>query len=302
MRRAWKVLSVAILVAVIAGVGFLARPVSYFDGWMYLEEDLSGVESHFIQVDGYRIHYLAEGPANGPVAVLVHGLGGRAEDWRNLAPYLSKAGFRAYMPDLLGYGRSARPRDYSYSIHDEAAVVVGFMNAMGLKQVDLGGWSMGGWVVQLIAAEHPQRVSRLILFDSAGLDVKPAWSIALFTPVNAVQLGQLDDLLMVHPKPVPAFVARDILRLSDRNGWVVKRALARMFTAEDVTNKLLPELKMPVLLVWGSEDRIVPLDQAETMHKLIPQSQLDVIGGCGHLAPLECTDQIGPKVVQFLGR
>jgi len=302
MRRAWKVLSVAILVAVIAGVGFLARPVSYFDGWMYLEEDLSGVESHFIQVDGYRIHYLAEGPANGPVAVLVHGLGGRAEDWRNLAPYLSKAGFRVYMPDLLGYGRSARPRDYSYSIHDEAAVVVGFMNAMGLKQVDLGGWSMGGWVVQLIAAEHPQRVSRLILFDSAGLDVKPAWSIALFTPVNAVQLGQLDDLLMVHPKPVPAFVARDILRLSDRNGWVVKRALARMFTAEDVTNKLLPELKMPVLLVWGSEDRIVPLDQAETMHKLIPQSQLDVIGGCGHLAPLECTDQIGPKVVQFLGR
>jgi len=300
MRRAWKVLSVAILVGVIAGIGFLARPVSYFDGWMYVEEFFSGVESRSVQVDGYRIHYLAEGPANGRVVVLVHGLGGRAEDWRNLAPYLSKAGFRVYMPDLLGYGRSARPKDYPYSVHDEAAVVVDYMDAMGLKQGDLGGWSMGGWIVQLVAAEHPGRVSRLILFDSAGLDVIPAWNTGLFTPANAVQLRELNALLTPHPMPVPGFVARDILRLSHRNRWIVERTMTKMFTAEDVTNKLLPELKMPVLLVWGAEDRIVPIDQAETMHKLMPQSQLDAVAGCGHIAPLECADQIGPNLVAFL--
>ena len=72
------------------------------------------------------------------------GLGGRAEDWRSLAPYLAKAGYRVYMPDLPGYGRSEKPADFSYSVPDEAAVVVGFMDALGLKQVDLGGWSMGG--------------------------------------------------------------------------------------------------------------------------------------------------------------
>lgn len=300
MRRAWRVLSVAIVVAVVAGIGFLARPVSYYDGWMYLEEFFSGVESHSVRVDGYRIHYLAEGPASGPVVVLVHGLGGRAEDWRNLAPYLSKAGFRVYMPDLLGYGRSSRPRDYPYSVHNEAAVVVDYMDALGLKQVDLGGWSMGGWIVQLIAAEHPERVPRLILFDSAGLDVLPAWNIGLFTPANAVELGELNALLTPHPMPVPGFVARDILRLSHKDGWIVQRTLKKMFTAEDVTNKLLPQLKMPVLLVWGAEDRIVPFNQAEIMHKLMPQSQLAPIAGCGHLAPLECTGQIGPKVVAFL--
>ena len=70
-----------------------------------------------------------------------------AEYWRNLAPYLAKAGFRVYIPDLLGYGRSDQPADFSYTVRDEAAVVVGFMDALGLKQVELGGWSMGGWIV-----------------------------------------------------------------------------------------------------------------------------------------------------------
>jgi pimeloyl-ACP methyl ester carboxylesterase len=300
MRWAWKVLLVAIAVVVVAGIGFLVRPVDYFDGWMYLNEDLSGVQSRSVKVEGYRVHYLVEGPASGPAVVLVHGLGGSAEDWRNLAPYLANAGFRVYMPDLLGYGRSERPKDFSYSVRDEAAIVVGFLDAMGLKQVDLGGWSMGGWIVQLVAVEHPDRISRLMLFDAAGLDVKPTWNTALFTPRNAAQLDQLDALLMPHPKPVPSFVARDIVRISQSDGWVVKRAIATMLSAEDVTNNLLPELKMPVLIVWGSLDRIVPLDQAETMHKLIPQSELDVAAGCGHLAPLECTAELGPKVVQFV--
>ena len=57
---------------------------------------------------------------------------------------------------------------------------------------------------------------------------------------------------------------------------------------------------MPVLIVWGAVDRIMPVAQAETMHRLIPQSQLDVVAGCGHLAPLQCTSQMGPKVVAFL--
>ena len=79
---------------------------------------------------------------------------------------------------------ASSPRNFSYSVPDEAAVVVGFLDAMGLKQVDLGGWSMGGWIVQLVAAEHPERVRRLMLFDSAGVYAKPAWDTRLFTPKN----------------------------------------------------------------------------------------------------------------------
>ncbi len=299
MRLLRNVLMLVFVLALVAVAGFFWRPIAYFNAWMFLKEDLGGIQSRSVQVAGHSVHYLAEGPANGPVVVLVHGLGGRAEDWRNLAPQLAKAGFRVYMPDLLGYGRSEQPADFSYSVHDEAAVVVGFMDALGLKQVTLGGWSMGGWIVQLVAAGHPERVSRLMLFDSAGLYARPGWDTALFTPGNAAQLAQLDDLLMPNPPAVPSYVVRDVLRVSRENGWVVKRALATMLTAQDVTDNKLHELKMPVLIVWGSLDQITPLDQAQTMHRLVPQSELDVFDGCGHLAPLQCAAQIGPKVVAF---
>jgi len=299
VRLRWKLLWLAVALVLVAGIGFLLRPVSYLMGWLYLEEDLGGVESRTVQAEGYGVHYLAEGPASGPVVVLVHGLGSRAEDWRNLAPYLARAGFRVYIPDLPGYGRSQKPVDFSYSVRDEAAVVVGFLDAMGLKQVELGGWSMGGWVVALIAADHPERVSRLMLFDAAGLDVKPLWNTGLFTPDSPQQLDQLDALLMPDPPHVPAFLARDIVRISRRDGWVIQRAAASMLTAHDATDNLLPRLKMPVLIVWGARDRIIPLDQGQTIHWLIPQSQLSVIAGCGYLAPLQCSAAIGPEMVAF---
>ncbi len=101
------------------------------------------------------------------------------------------------------------------------------------------------------------------------------------------------------PPKVPGFIAKDIVRLSKKNAWVIHRAIDSMMTGQDATDKLLPELKMPVLLVWGGEDRITPLSQGETMHRLVPQSQLDVIPGCGHLAPRQCAAQIAPNLVAF---
>jgi pimeloyl-ACP methyl ester carboxylesterase len=287
--------------ALVATAGFFLRPVECFNAWLYLRECRSGIESRSVQVAGHRVHYLAEGPVQGPVVVLVHGLGARAEDWGSLAPYLAQAGFRVYMPDLVGYGRSDRPKDFSYSVHDEAAVVVGFMDALNLKQVELGGWSMGGWIAAFVAAEHPERVSRLMLFDSAGLYAPPAFDTALFTPSNLDQFHQLQALLSPRPRPIPGFIARDILRNFRRNGWVIQRALASMLTAQDVVDGKLPQLKMPALLVWGSLDRVTPLDQGETMLRLIlvPNSRLDIFPGCGHLAPIECSAAIGPKVVAF---
>ena len=78
------------------------------------------------------------------------------------------------------------------------------------------------------------------------------------------------------------------------------RAIDSMLTGRDTTDKLLPSLKMPVLIVWGQVDHITPLSEGETIHRLIPQSQLTVISGCGHLAPNECANKIGPAVVNFL--
>ena len=132
-RKALMVSGVLWVVAVAAGVGFWLRPVSYFDDFVYVREAFTGVENGRVTVEGHAMHYLAEGPAQGPVVVLVHGLGGRAEDWAMLAPYLAKAGFRVYMPDLPGYGRSERPAEFSYSVRDEAGAVVGLYGRAGIE-------------------------------------------------------------------------------------------------------------------------------------------------------------------------
>lgn len=299
MRGIRKILWLLAELVLATGIGFLIRPLTYFDGAMYLHEMLTGVHSRTTYVHGYRVHYLVAGSA-GEAVVLVHGLGGSAENWRNLAPYLVRAGYRVYMPDLPGYGRSEAPADFSYSVRDQANIVLGFIDAMGLKQVDLGGWSMGGWIAQLVAVAAPERIRRLMIFDSAGLYVEPDWDTRLFTPTSANELDQLDALLMPHPPVVPGFVARDILRVSRERAWVIHRAMASMLTGNDVTDRMLPRLKMPVLIEWGALDRIIPLTQGEAMHRLAPQSELDVVAGCGHLAPLECSSQMGPDAVEFV--
>jgi pimeloyl-ACP methyl ester carboxylesterase len=206
------------------------------------------------------------------------------------------------MPDLFGYGRSEKPADFSYSVRDEAGAVVGFMDALGLKQVDLGGWSMGGWIVQIVADTHPERVRRLMIFDSAGLYKKPGWDTNLFIPRTPAQLDQLEALLMPQPPRIPGFVAQDILRNSVERAWIIQRALDTMMTGQDATDSLLPRLKMPVLLLWGEKDQITPLDQGQKMHLLVPQSELDVFNGCGHLAPQQCASGMGPAMVKFLGK
>ena len=298
-RFAW-IGKLFLLVALLGAFAFWVRPVSFFRAYGAVRFRFEGAQSHTVLVSGYRVHYYTLGPGSGPPVVLIHGLGGRAEDWENLSGYLSRAGFRVYLPDLPGYGQSEQPANFSYSIPSEASIVVGFLDATHLQHVDLGGWSMGGWIVQHVAVEHPERIRRLMLFDSAGLYARPAWNTALFTPVSVNELNQLDALLMPQPPHVPEFIAHDILRISHKNAWVIRRALGTMLTGQDVTDNLLPHIQMPVLIVWGREDRITPLGLGQRMHALIPQSQLTVLDGCGHLAPSQCAAQASPQVLQFL--
>jgi pimeloyl-ACP methyl ester carboxylesterase len=294
-RLVWPI----VLVIGVLGVGFYLRPLFYLNEWTYFQEWKSGIESRNVTVAGIRMHYLVEGPASGQPVVLVHGLGVSAEEWSKLAPYLVRAGYRVYMPDLPGYGRSQQPANFSYSIHDEAAIVTGFLDALGLQRIDLGGWSMGGGIVQHVAFEHPDRIRKLMLFDAVGLNEAPVFDTALFTPENADQLAQLQALLSPHPVPLPGFIARDALRQIHRNAWVIQRAMASMLTRKDATDTMLPQLKMPVLIVWGAEDHILPVSQGDRIHQLVPQSELDIVPGCGHLAPKECPGLVGPRVVAF---
>ncbi|WP_420237291.1 alpha/beta fold hydrolase [Telmatobacter bradus] len=293
---------VLVALALLAGLAFFFRPISCMLHYAYLREALGGVESHTLSIEGHTMHYLVEGPKDGPAVVLVHGLGGSAEDWRQLAPLLAKAGYRVYSPELFGYGRSDKPADFSYSPQSEADAVVAFLDDLHLGPINLGGWSMGGWIVQLIAAEHSEHVHKLILFDSVGLYQPPTWDTRLFIPKTASELDQLEALLMPHPQHAPGFVVRDILRFSEERGWVIQRALNAMLSGKETTDHLLPTLKMPVLIVWGTADHIAPLSEGSAMHALIPQSEMVLAPECGHLAPRQCVSTYEPQLEAFLKR
>ncbi len=175
-----------------------------------------GIASRYVNLDGYRIHYFEGG--SGPPIVLIHGLGSRAEDWVNLMPQLVHGGRHVYAIDMLGYGRSARPRDAAYSIPEEAGIVEKFLASQNLGQTDLGGWSMGGWVATRVALDAPEHIRRLALFDSAGLRFELPFKASLFWPDNPQALAALNDLLSPGRGPaIPGVLQQDILRLVRRN-------------------------------------------------------------------------------------
>jgi pimeloyl-ACP methyl ester carboxylesterase len=112
----------------------------------------SGIYGHTMMVDGLRVHYLEGG--SGPPVVLVHGLGSQAQqDWSRLLPPLVHAGYHLYAMDLIGYGRSAKPTNWNYSISEEAKFVEAFMDAKQLATVELAGVSMGGWIAATVALQ-----------------------------------------------------------------------------------------------------------------------------------------------------
>jgi pimeloyl-ACP methyl ester carboxylesterase len=234
--------------------------------------------------------------------VLVHGLGGRAEDWVNLMPQLARDHHRVYALDLPGYGRSEWPRDAQYSIAEQADAVEAFMNSQHLDRADLGGWSMGGWVAMRAALAAPQRIRRLMIFDSAGTRFTLHFDPTLFEPDTPQKLQRLDDLLMAGPAPhVPGFVQRAIFRFVKEHAWVVRRNMDSMLTGADLlTAQDLHQLKMPMLIVWGREDHLIPLSVGEQIHAVVPQSELEISDGCGHLAAGYCAAKVGPVVKGFL--
>jgi pimeloyl-ACP methyl ester carboxylesterase len=307
-RRAWRVTRwalFAILLLLVAVVLFaFARPLTVL--WTVTQTRLlfEGIHSGYTDIPfagnpHVRIHYYAGG--SGAPIVLVHGLGGRAEDWANLMPQLVRDHHRVYALDLPGYGRSDWPRNAAYSIPELSAAVEAFMDNRHLARTDLAGWSMGGWLAMRVALDQPQRIRRLVIFDSAGTRFSLTWDTSLFEPDTAAKLAELDNLLMAGPAPhVPSFVQRDIFRFVKKHGWVVKRNMDSMLTGADLLDVKLSALKMPMLIVWGKQDHLIPVSAGAQMHRAVPQSEFVVVDACGHLAPGQCAGQVGPVFKGFL--
>ena len=294
-----RLLLVLVIPVFAGGLTLWRAPIWVAEYFTQLQLLRAGIHSRSTVIEGNDIHYM-EGGTGQPV-VLIHGLGSQGQqDWAKLAPYLVCAGYHVYAPDLLGYGRSAKPADHTYSIREEAKFVESFLDAKHLNTITLGGVSMGGWIASTVALDQPERVARLILVDSAGMQFKLSFDPVLFTPQTSEQITQLKALVTNVPRPLPEFVNADFIQRTKRNGWVVRRALASMTTGADNLDERFSALKMPMLIVWGKEDAITPLSVAESMHRAAPQSVLAVYGGCGHIAVVTCMDRIAPTVLDFL--
>jgi pimeloyl-ACP methyl ester carboxylesterase len=296
--RAVKYLGIGmLLVLIVFGVAFYARPLWIADMGIDMGLTVDGIHSEYAQVGPYRVHYYVGG--HGTPLLLIHGLGSRSEDWAIAMPMFARSGFRVYAIDLLGCGRTDHP-DIEYSVQQQADMVHQFLNVMHIQRADVAGWSLGGWIALKLAQDYPQMVQRLVLYDSAGLVFHAKFGPDVFTPKNKAQLMRLYGLLTPHPKELPNFVAQDILRRLSKNYWVIDRTVASGLRGKDLMTGKLDSIHVPVLIAWGAEDALIPPDTAIEMHRQIPQSVLEFYAGCGHIAPAQCADRVIPNTVKFL--
>jgi pimeloyl-ACP methyl ester carboxylesterase len=302
MKFALRVVGLLVLVAVAAGLIFYRHPLWVADQQIRFHLWRAGVKSEYVDAGGYRLHYFEALPSSGQEGaplVLVHGLGARGEDWAAMIPALAAQGFHVYVPDLLGYGRSPKP-DVDYSISLEEQTLAQFMQAVHVPRADVGGWSMGGWIVMKLALDHPEMVDRLVIYDSAGVYFPATWEPELFTPADVLGVKKLIAMLTPKPRPLPDFAAEAALRKLEKNAWVIRRSMKAMTNGRDLLDFRLYQISQPMLIVWGAQDKLIPLSAGEAIHKNVPQSVLDIVEGCGHLAPAECPRPVIEGTVDFL--
>ena len=301
LKLALRTLAILLLLAITLAVAFYTNPLFFADLQIRNHLRQQHVQSHYVQVDGYNLHYFEAQPAHSPGTplILIHGLGARGEDWSPLIPTLAAQGFHVYAPDLLGYGRSPRP-DVDYSISLQEQTIVDFLQTLHIPPADVAGWSMGGWIALKLTIDHPQLVTRLIAMDSAGIYFPPTFTASLFTPTDAPGLTHLIAMLTPRPMHLPPFVQRAAIRKLQANSWVIHRSVASMIEGHDLLDFQLSKIKVPTLIIWGQQDALIPLAVGQQMHQQIPNSSLLAVEGCGHLAPAECYHPILKATVQFL--
>jgi pimeloyl-ACP methyl ester carboxylesterase len=290
-----------VLVALAALLVFAyARPVSVLESSGELLLRLQGVRSGYVQAGPYRLRYLESGA--GPPLVLVHGLGSNAmQDWGRLIAPLGRS-YHVYAPDLPGFGRSERPAAADYSIPMQVEAVRAFMAAVGVSRARVAGNSVGGWIVARLAGEHPELVERLVVVAPAGMRPDDAAPIPaeVLLPRDEDGVRRLVAAVRHKPPATPSFLVRDILARRLREEWIVRRTLESMRAGRDWLNGTLGHADMPVLIVWGKQDRLIPVAYAAPLQAEFQHAALKLLDGCGHVPMADCPDAFDREMTAFL--
>jgi len=310
MKKFLKFLLVLIVIASVAlTVFWFARPAD-----VSFDEVRAGVPnsdySHFVEIDGVRIHYQEKG--TGTPLVLIHGYTSSTYSWKEVFEPLSKS-FRVIAVDLKGFGFSGKP-DGDYTRRAQAILVAHLLEHLKIDKAWLCGNSMGGEVALNVAVANPQRVAGLILIDSAGVEVPGEGSLApgyLLLPVVGrvlVALSLTSDKLVRQgleksfydqAKVTDDRVANYYRPLKTRGGQLAAlraRTQWSMFPIEPDLGKIT----VPTLILWGAHDQLIPLAAGYKMNSLIKASKLVIFEDCGHLPQEEMPARTIDEMTRFI--
>jgi 2-hydroxy-6-oxo-octa-2,4-dienoate hydrolase len=263
----------------------------------------------YVDAGGVKTNYLEAG--QGPPVVLVHGSGPGVTayaNWRLTMPDLA-AHFRVLAPDMAGFGFSDKPAG-GYSMAGWVDQLLGFLDALGIERASLVGNSFGGGLGIKMAVDHPGRVDRLVLMGAMGVDfpitegLDHVWG---YQP-SLENMRRTLDYFAYNRELLSDELAEVRYRAALAPG--VQEAFAAMFPAPRqrwVAAMATPEdqiraIRHETLIIHGREDQVIPLGNAYRMLDLIERSELHVFGRCGHWSQIEWAAEFNALLVRFLSR
>jgi pimeloyl-ACP methyl ester carboxylesterase len=255
----------------------------------------------FVTVYGAKIHYVEAG--SGAPLILIHGLADDASIWDSVIPALS-AKFRVIALDQIGFGRSDKPL-LNYRVSTFVDFLGGFLTELKIERASLIGNSLGGWVAAAYALAHPERIEGLVLSDAVGyaalakaMDQRALSALRLASREDIRYLGALTFHDKRFYQDVDAIFKQ---RVTAGDSYTVGQFLDSMIRGDDVLDDRLHAINRPTLIIWGREDKLIPLSFGERFHQEIANSRLQIIGNCGHIPQLECPTEFSAAVLQFFG-
>lgn len=308
------VVGVAVLAALI---GPLVAPIPPIANAAPVSE-LADPDSQFIDIDGLTVHYKKAGEGE-PALVLLHGFLASTFTWREfMQPLASGATVVAF--DRPAFGLTERPLrgDWSgtnpYSPEAQTDLLIGLLDELGIDKAVLVGNSAGGAIAALAALRHPDRVEALVLLDPAIYSGggAPGWIKPLLQTPQARRLGpylvrnflannpSLTTIAWHDPNKVTAEIEAGYARYLRLPDW--DKALWEFTLASGELNLAgrLQELQLPVLVITGDDDRVVPTDQSIRLAGELPNATLAVIPQCGHVPQEECPQPTLEAIHKFL--
>lgn len=263
-------------------------------------------DGRFVKVGDVNTHYIREG--NGKPLVLIHGIFSSAFVWHKNTDELSKY-FDVIAVDLKGHGYSDKPADGRYSRENIRQFMLDFMDAIKVDKAIFVGHSWGGGIAMDLALTCPQRVEKLVLIDSAGYPLKHnffSWLLKL--------PGMGKFLLAVCDKEIVEWILRkgvffepSLVTDKEIEGWIrpyyvkgAAQAALELRNFDFVIGEHIKDISCPTLIIWGKEDKSLPVKMAEKFKKDIKDSMLNIIPNCGHNTQEEKPKKVNDLIRNFV--